>query len=158
ALAGVAAGATAQVEQRAVFTRTFPNAAPGYASSLLIEDDGNLTLVGAFATSDTGPQAISLSPDGRWLAVAPGTSTNISENLDVFEVMPDGTLEYVSTTDVPDSPLTIAWVRPDRLAVTQTSFGGSNSVGMYAWDGLTLVEIDREDAGGFSSEIAVHPH
>src|SRR5690606_15857449 len=64
----------------------------------------------------------------------------------------------VSTTDVPDSPLTIAWVRPDRLAVTQTSFGGSNSVGMYAWDGLTLVEIDREDAGGFSSEIAVHPH
>lgn len=150
----------AQSTEPAVYVVTYPNAAQGKLSSLTINPDGTLNLVGVYDTSDTGPQAISLSPGGRYVALTHGTANNLTEKLDIFAVNADATMTFVLTKLVPDSPLDLVWINDHLLAVAQTDFGGSNSVGIYTFDPVapSLTEIARHDAGRFCSNLAMHPH
>lgn len=150
--------ACGQSAQPAVFITTYPNATQGKITSFTMAPDGMLTLVGVYDTSDTGPQTISITPDGRYLAMAHGTVNNQVEKLDVFAINPDASLVHVLTELVPNSPLDVAWLRDDLLAVVQTDF--PSTLGLYAFDdaGGTLAEIDREDAGSFCSNAIGHPH
>ncbi|NOG53912.1 MAG: hypothetical protein HND57_06220 [Planctomycetes bacterium] len=154
----MASSAAGQSTEPAVFITTYPNATQGKITSFTMADDGMLTLVGVYDTSDTGAQTISLAPDGRHLAMAHGTANGQVEQLDIFAINSDATLSFVLTELVPDSPLDVAWLRSDLLAVVQTDF--PSTVGIYAFDEVnaTLIEIDREDSGSFSSNVISHPH
>lgn len=155
------AGATlAQSTLPAVYIVTYPNGAQGKLSSMTINPDGTLNLVGVYDTSDTGPQAISLAPGGRYVALSHGTANNVTEKVDIFAVNADATMTFVLTKLVPDSPLDLVWVNDHLLAVAQTNVSGSNSVGMYEFDtgAPSLTEIARHDAGRFCSDLVMHPH
>lgn len=156
----IGGAALAQSTQPAVFIVTYPNAAQGKLSSMTLNPDGTLDLVAVYDTSDTGPQAVSLSPDGKYVALTHGTANNIEEKLDIFAVNADATLTFVLTHAVPDSPLDLAWINDHLLAVAQTDFGGANSVGIYEFNAGSpaLTEIARHSTGSFCSSLAVHPH
>jgi 6-phosphogluconolactonase (cycloisomerase 2 family) len=124
-------------------------------TSFTVNPDGSLTRVAAFASGD-GPQTISLSPDGRFLAVANGTASITTEELRVFQVNSDATLTPRLTTAVPDSPLDIQWVSNSHLAVTQT---GVSNVRTYTYNdaGPSFVQTDIEGTGSFNSRLHYSP-
>lgn len=148
----------AQSTEPALFISTYPNATQGKITSFTIGVDGTLNMVGVYNTSDTGPQTIDISPDGRFLAVAHGTANSIEEHLDIFAVNPDATLTMVLTELVPNSPLDVVWLRDDLLAVTETVF--PSTLGIYYFDDsvYTLTEIDRKESGSFNTNIICNPH
>ncbi|MCS7033050.1 MAG: lactonase family protein [Phycisphaerae bacterium] len=118
-----------------------------------INPNGTLTGIGTFAAGD-GPQTISLSPDGRFLAVGHGTASVTTEELRIYEVNPDGTLTQRLLTLVPDSPLDVLWVNNNALAVTKT--GAPAHVQMFHWNPAvgTLTSIGTYSTGGFNSSLA----
>ena len=95
--------ALAQSIQPAVFVI---NNVTHNVTSFTVAPTGQLNTVNSFPTGNN-PQATSLSPDGRLLAVAHGTQSTTVEELRVYQVNPDATLTQVGQTFVNDSPL---WV------------------------------------------------
>lgn len=124
-------------------------------TSFTVNPDGTLNRVNVFPSGD-GPQAISLSPDGRFLAVGHGTMSTTTEELAIFRVNADATLTHRLTTLVPDSPLDVQWLANDVLAVTQTSIFVGNNVQTFRYDdGLAnLSPIDIATTGSFNSRLA----
>jgi 6-phosphogluconolactonase (cycloisomerase 2 family) len=124
-------------------------------SSFTVNPNGSLSFVGAFPSGD-GPQTVSLSPDGRWLAVANGTASTTVEELRIFEVNPNATLTQRLLTTVNDSPLDVQWLDKSTLAVAQTSLTAGNLVRTFNWNsaGPTFSLIDTESTGNFTSRLA----
>lgn len=120
--------------------------------SFRLNADGTLTGIGTFSTGD-GPQSISLSPDGRFIAVAHGTISSTTEELRIFEVNGDGTLTPRLTTLVPDSPLDTLWVNSTKLAVTKT--GAPAHVRMLDWNAAanSLTSVGTYSTGAFNSSL-----
>lgn len=123
-------------------------------TSLTINADGSLALVGTF-TAGEGPQSISLSPNGQFLAVGHGTISSTTEELRIFEVNGDATLTPRLTDLVPDSPLDVQWLNDTVLAVVETDFSASN-VRTFDFDDISnaLTQIDIQQTGGFTSRVA----
>jgi len=119
------------------------------------------TVIEARASSGGGTNAsqAAITSDGRFLAVSHATAQTDFEQLTILRVNPDGTTTIARTFQTPDSPLGIAWVNDTRLAVTITKTSGTNYVILYAFDpvNVTLTEVDREAAGAFCYDLAVHP-
>lgn len=152
---GAAGVAGAQPIGRAVFVgHYYPQAT---VASFRVNADGTLTHAGSVPSVEW-TQAIALSPDGRWLAAAAGTSATSFEPLRIYRVNSDASLEPFFDTTVPDSPLEMAWLAPDILAVLETDQVTSR-IGIYRWfpDGPSLVQMDRQVSGGFNAHIAYHP-
>src|SRR5688500_4109445 len=124
-------------------------------TSFTVNPDGSLTRVAAFPSGD-GPQTVSLSPDGRFLAVANGTISTTFEELRIFEVNPDATLTQRLATVVPDSPLDVQWTGNAHLAVTQT---GVANVRMFEYNAAanTFNQTDIEPTGTFNSRLHYAP-
>ncbi len=124
-------------------------------TSFTVNPNGSLTRVNVFPSGD-GPQTLSLSPDGRFLAVANGTISSTVEELRIFQVNPDATLTLRLTTTVPDSPLDVQWVNNAHLAVTQT---GVANVRTFEYDptGNTFTQRDIEPTGTFNSRLHYAP-
>ncbi|MEC9372728.1 MAG: beta-propeller fold lactonase family protein [Planctomycetota bacterium] len=128
-------------------------------ATYIIEDDGTLTFV-ANANSSDGPQSISLSPSGEFLAVGHGTTSDTTEALNIFRVNSDSTLTLAFAGMTPDSPLDLKWLSDRALAVTRTSISSSqNQVIVYEWDDTapSLTQIDLESTPGFTAHLAVNP-
>lgn len=123
-------------------------------TSFLVQPDGTLSRVGVFPSGD-GPQTLSLTPDGRYLAVANGTASTTVEELRIFQVNADATLTPRLTTTVPDSPLDIQWLNDTVLAVTDTSVSGNNFVLTYQYDdvGNQLTSVGSEFSGSFTTQL-----
>jgi 6-phosphogluconolactonase (cycloisomerase 2 family) len=102
--------------------------------------------------------AISLTPDGMYLATTHATALTI-ERITLFQVNADGSLEQVGTAVTPDSPLAAVWVSNDLLAVTQTSSSVANNVILYRLNRATntLTQVDAQPSGSFTGYLAVHP-
>lgn len=151
-VASFASVSLAQSIQPAVFVT---NNVGDSVTSFTVNPNGSLTRVAAFPSGD-GPQTVSLSPDGRFLAVANGTSSITVEELRIFEVNPDATLTQRLLTTVPDSPLDVQWVSNAHLAVTQT---GVANVRTFAWDpiGTSFTQTDIEGTGTFNSRLHWSP-
>ena len=116
-----------------------------------------LQRVGVFATGD-GPQAISLSDDGRFLAVGHGTVSATTEQLRIFEVNSDASLAPLFTGLVPDSPLDVQWLSQDTLAVTETDFSDSLvRVYKYEEQANLLTEIDSESREALTRDSTYRP-
>ncbi|HWL92637.1 MAG TPA: dockerin type I domain-containing protein [Phycisphaerae bacterium] len=130
-------------------------------SSFTIDVSGNVTYVGNYFTNDN-PQAIAVSPNGRFLAVTHGTASSTFEDLLVFRVEPDASLTMWAVFSTPNSPLDVEWISNDVVAATETRDGGVNRIHAYR-----LVEnnpvatrlslIDSEETGVFTAYIARHP-
>jgi hypothetical protein len=167
-LAAVSGLAHAQASDPHVFIANEGNL-EGSVTSMRVEPDGTLTFVDRVVTGSRpttsqpcpgcNPYAITLSPNGRWLA-STHASGNADENIIVYEVATDGTISVARTILLPQAGLDINWVRDDLLAVCITNFGGQNEIRLYEWNpGTTLLSLrDAIPAGGFLTSIAVHPN
>lgn len=142
----------AQSVQPAVFVT---NNVGDSVTSFIVNPNGSLTRVAAFPSGD-GPQTTSLSPDGKWLAVANGTSSTTVEELRIFQVNSDATLTPKLLTTVPDSPLDVQWMSNTGLAVTHTALSGTNEVRTFAYNGVanTLSPVDTKPTGSFNTRLA----
>jgi WD40 repeat protein len=112
--------------------------------------------------SDPGVNAYALSirPDGSLLAISHATASTTLEQISIVRVHADARLSLVAELSTPDSPLDLAWLRNDVLAITRTRTSGVNQVIVYRYDESTpgtpaLIEIDREEAGAFTSKLVV---
>ena len=150
-LLGWTASAGAQSATSAAFVTNYGGDS---VSSFIVGDDGSLTLADTVSVGDA-PQTISITPDGRFLAVAHGTANAVSEELRILEVNSDATLTERSVHLVPDSPLDLTWLSNDVLAVTETDFSVSR-VRTFRYDASVsfLSVIDEAVSGGFNSRLA----
>lgn len=155
--------AAAQPTQPALFVAHYIATNPQFdnyasVSSFTINPSGTLNFVSTVYTNDW-PQTISISPDGKFLAVGHGTSSSTFEDVLVFEVKPDASLEMYAVTLTPDSPLDVCWVKDRILAVTETRSSGTNRVHTYFLDEVIkrLVLVDSEETGSFNSYLVAHP-
>lgn len=121
-----------------------------------IGDDGSAVLV-ENEPSGEWTQSVAVSPDGRFLASANGTSAT-TEELRIYRINADASLTPVFQGTTPDSPLDMAWVSNTVLAVTRTQQGGS-FIRTYRWDeqAPSLVLADQEPSGYFNSAVVKHP-
>lgn len=167
----IAPHAPAQSSAPAIFVANNGNL-EGSVSALLVAPDGSLSfkqkvVTGSVPSSQQfhpglNAYSISISPDGRFLAVGHATASQTLEQVTILEIFDDASLAIRKTFTTPDSPLDVEWIRDGVLAVTRTSFGGTNNVLAYGFDptgpdGGTVTLIDSEVTGAFSSWIAVHP-
>jgi 6-phosphogluconolactonase (cycloisomerase 2 family) len=141
----------------------------GSVSSFIVNPDGTTQFVMKYVTGSrpntqeyhpgTNAYAISLTPSGDHVATSHATSSETVEQITVLAVAADATLSLVGTFATPDSPLDLQWIRDDVLAVTRTSLSVTNQVIVYRFDpGVpSLVEIDRENTGLFSTALVLHP-
>lgn len=161
---GMAANGFAQSSTRAVFVaHYFPvnSVSPVGATiaAFRINADDSATLV-ENEPSGEWTQSLALSPNGKWLASANGTSSTTTEELRVYRVESDASLTSVLNTTTPDSPLDMVWVSDTVLAVTRTKTSGGCSVITYRWDSVanTLTLADTKPSGAFNSALVMHPN
>src|SRR3954453_6599079 len=123
-------------------------------SSFTVNPNGSLNFVAATPSGD-GPQTVSLSPNGRWLAVANGTASTTVEELRVFEVNSDATLTPRVTTTVPDSPLDVQWLSNSTVAVTHTALSGTNEVRTFNFNAgaNSVTQVDAKPTGSFNTRL-----
>ncbi|MDX2131872.1 MAG: beta-propeller fold lactonase family protein [Planctomycetota bacterium] len=159
------AGALAQSTSPAVFVANNGNLR-GSVTSLRINADGTLAMVQDLVTAEvpsgqsnpgTNAYAISISPDGRFLAVSHATAATITERITLIRVNPDATLTLTANATTPDSPLDVEWLTDRYLVATRTRSSGANEVILYRFDetAVTLTEVDRAGAGSFASRLAI---
>ncbi|UCD75694.1 MAG: beta-propeller fold lactonase family protein [Phycisphaerales bacterium] len=157
-LAGLAAAgpAVAQSDSSAVFVVANVS---DEVTAFTANEDGTLDFVGNFPAGE-GPMAITITPNGRYLAVTHGTGNSIEEQLLIYRVESDASLTQVYDTMVPDSPMAAVWLNNDTLAVTETDVGGANFVHVYRWDpdGVSLTLLDSESTGSFNTHLILHPN
>jgi 6-phosphogluconolactonase (cycloisomerase 2 family) len=166
-LAALAVPALAQSSDPMIFVANNGNL-EGSVSAMRVNADGTLTLVDrlvtgsrtstALACAGCNSYAISLSPNGRYLATVHAAG-QFPENYIVYEVDPDGTLSQVADDTLPQAGLAVDWIRDDLLAASITNFGGVNELLLYKWNPSagTFLVVDTQPAGGFFTSIAVHP-
>jgi 6-phosphogluconolactonase (cycloisomerase 2 family) len=166
-LTAAAGLAHAQSAAPAVFVANNGNL-EGSVSSLRVNPDGTLTLIDRVITgtrtSTSQPCAgcnsfaIDATPSGAFLATT-HASGNTSEEINVYAVAPDGTLNVAETILLPQAGLDIAWVRDDLLAVCVTDLSTPNQIRLYTWDAgaSTLTLADTVAAGSFLTSVDVHP-
>jgi len=130
-------------------------------TSFTVNPNGTVNHVGNFPTNDN-PQAISVTPNGRFLAVSHGTASSTTEDLIVFKINPDASLTMWAVILTPDSPLDVEWVTDDVLVACETRSSGQNFVHAYRLvennpihSRLTL--IDTEPTGAFTAYLQRHP-
>lgn len=167
-LPAAATNALAQCQQRAVFVANNGNL-EGSVSAFTFEAGGAPHFVMKYVIGsrpngqqyDPGTNAygISLTPDGRFLAVSHTTSSTTVEQITILAVGPDATLTLEAKFTTDDSPLDVQWLGNDTLAVTRTRVSGTNQVIGYRFEPETpsLIEIDREDSGAFNTALVKHP-
>ncbi len=171
-LAGLASPTLAQAIRRSVFVANDGNL-EGSVSSFVVESDNSLTLVDRLITGSTpstqnpvpgtNAHAISLTADGRYLAIGHTTALAV-EQLTILAVDSGGFLSLVGEFDTPDTPLTVRWIASRLLAVSRTSSSGVNEIQVYEFNpGLdgrgapSLNLVDSAVSGAFISSISTHP-
>lgn len=162
------AAAHGQAAFRAAFVANNGNL-EGSVTSYRIHDDGTPEVVDRLITGwtpssqtfhpGTNAYSMSLSPNGRFLAVGHATSSQTVEQLTLIEVAPDGTLSVFATYLVPDSPLGMSWITDEYLAVLRTNLSATNHVRVYRFDPAIpqFGFVQERATGAFSTSIVVSP-
>ncbi len=170
-VAGVVACVAAAAGQslvRAAFVANNGNL-EGSVTSFVFAPDGAPLFVDRFITGsrpniqtpEPGANAysISITPNGRYLAVGHAASDDPFQQITILEVAPDATQSLVGEFMTPDTPLDVQWLSDAYLAVTRAEVGGQNQVIVYAFDpaAATLTEVDRGNTGSFTTTLALTP-
>ena len=162
------APAAAQSLVRAAFVANNGNL-EGSVSSFVFSPAGAPVFVDKFVTGtrpniqtpEPGANAysISITPNGRYLAIGHAASDDPFQQITILEVASDATLSLVGEFMTPDTPLDVLWLSDTYLAVTRSDVGGQNQVIVYAFDAgtATLTETDRADTGSFTTTLAATP-
>lgn len=101
---------------------------------------------------------ISITPDGKYLAIGHAETNEPLEQITIVEVHPDATMTIAGRFLVPGTPIDVQWVGERRLAATRTD-GNPDYVVIYDFDpaGPTLREVSVTQAGATSFYLAKHP-
>jgi len=164
ACCALSAGAFAQSSAPAVFVSNNGNL-EGSVTSFRLESNHTLTFLDRNITgtrqniNDPCPGCnaydLSLTPDGRFLAVAHAAGD--IDSITIHAVQPDGTINPAGAFVMP-TPIDCAWISNDLLAVIQSDFSPDRVVVFrYDDEAAQLTQIDQENAGSGSSYLAVHP-
>jgi 6-phosphogluconolactonase (cycloisomerase 2 family) len=168
ALALAAATASAQLAERAVFVANNGNL-EGSVSVMTFNAAGNPVFRSKFVTGSrpntsvfvpgTNAYGISLTPDGRFVAVSHTTSSTTMEQITILRVNADATLSPAGIFQTLDSPLELVWLSNTTLAVTRTNTSLQDLVIVYRYDreAATLTEIDQEEVGLFTAYLSLSP-
>lgn len=165
ALAALAGSASAQATNPTLFVSNDGNL-EGSVTSFAVEPDGSLTFISRIVTGarptlsapcpGCNTYRITLSPNGRYLASVHAAG-DAGEDVIVYEVAPDGSLSVLDRQTASEQGLDIQWINDDLLAVATTNFG-NNLLRLYSWDGLDLSLADADPAGGFFTDMNLHPN
>ncbi len=140
----------------------------GSVTAFAVNDDGTLTFINRVITGTRpstsypcpgcNPYELSLTPDGRYLASGHPVGYTSNEQITIFEVAPDGSIAQLAAFQVPGTPMDVAWLTNELLAVTRTD-PLPNEIVLYRWNplDLSLTERDTQPVGNFSTYLAVHP-
>lgn len=157
-----------QADARAVFIANNGNL-EGSVTAMRVADDGTLVFVDRVITgtrpssSDPCPGCnayeIALSPNGRHLATGHAASNDPTQQLTLFEVLPDGSITQTGAFLVPSTPMDLLWLSDGYLAVIRTATS-PDQVAVYRFDpvGPVLTEVEAENIGTFCSYLALHPN
>lgn len=122
-------------------------------------------VIGSRASADpairqTNAYDIAVSPSGRYVVNTHATSFSDFEQITIWSTNPDGTLTMEGSALTPDSPLGIAWITDDLIAVTRTqTTSANNEILTYRFvPPATLTLADRKPAGGFAAYVTAHPN
>ena len=162
-----APSAWGQAADRAIFVANNGNL-EGSVTAFAVNADGTLALVNRVITgtrptmSDPcpgcNPYEISITPNGQYLVTGHASTNDPYEQLSFFEVAGDGSIAEIAAFSVPGTPMDVAWITDELVAVTRTD-PSPNKVVIYQFDPAvpSLTEIDLENVGTFSTYLAVHP-
>ncbi len=173
ALASVAVGigafggaALGQAEDAAIFVTNNGNL-EGSVTSFSVNPDGTPTLVQFLVLSEDGndpgnnANAVSLSPNGRWLAIAHAAGgTSPVRQLTMLEVNGDATLSLVGEFSSPATALDIEWVDDTYLAVLESSLDVTNKVLVYEFvpgPPASFTLVGQQATSDFTTGLAKHP-
>lgn len=156
-----AAPVAAQSNQPAIFIANNGNNT-GSVTSMLINADGSLDFVSEFITGvdpepDTNPQAISISPGGRWLVTGHGTINGLEEQLTIIEVNSDATMSLKGEFITNNSPLGVQWLDDTHLVATATTPSSRILAYVFDPDANSLTLVDTELTGSFTTAVAYDP-
>jgi len=132
----------------------------GTVTALQVNGDGTLTELSSAFTNDL-PYELALSPNGRWLAVG-HASALLDEDLIIYRVNADATLEMWAVETVRSSPFEIVWRDNETLIMLETE-NGDSGVATYHFDPNAplisrIEQIDAIGTGIFSSHLVLHPN
>jgi|GEM_PF-2042984 len=132
----------------------------GTVTALGINPDGTLSVQSSAFTNDL-PYELALSPNGRWLAVG-HASALIDEDLIIYRVNADATLEMWAVETVRSSPFEILWRDNETLIVLETQDGSSGVATYRFFPDAPIIErleqIDARGSGFFSAHMELHPN
>ncbi len=154
-----------QAEQTTVFVSNNGNLRGG-VTSFFIDSDGSLIHPQYLETgqrdslSDPCPgcnaYSMAISPNGKYLVMGHPSSDIHPRHISIIRVHADASLELVGLWPVVGSPLDVAWLSNEHIAVTVPS-GVNNGFRVHQFDedANTLVQIDIEITNGFTGYFAV---
>ena len=156
--------ATAQSSAPAVFVSNNGNL-EGSVTAFRLNTDGTLTFVNRVITGSRAAIAdacpgcnayeISLSPDGRHLAVAHAAGD--FDSVTIHRVNADASISLLGAFPMP-TPIDVVWLSNNLLAVAQPDFS-PDRITLYRFNGAvnTLTQTDSINAGTGTSYLAAHP-
>jgi len=132
----------------------------GTVTALGVNPDGTLSELSSAFTNDL-PYELALSPNGRWLAVG-HASALLDEDLIIYRVNADATLEMWAVETVRSSPFEIVWRDNETLIMLETE-NGDSGVATYRFDPNAplisrIEQIDARESGIFSAHLVLHPN
>lgn len=165
-LAGVVIGgacpmAAGQATTRALWVANNGNI-DGSVTCYQVNPDDTLTFVEREITN-TNQLAIGVSPHGRYLATGRAGGEEVSDELRIFRVNADASLDLLHVELLPKTPFSLEWVDPDVVAVTETNLdAGRYNIRTYRFDegaslrggGPSVTLIDTGVVGGFNTATA----
>jgi 6-phosphogluconolactonase (cycloisomerase 2 family) len=156
-----------QATDRAIFVANNGNL-EGSVTAFAVHADGTLAQVNRVITGSRpdmsvpcpgcNPYEISITPNGHYLVTGHASTNDPYEQLSFFEVAGDGSITEIAFFSVLGTPMDVAWITDELLAVTRTD-ASPNQVVIYHFDPEipALTEIDVDNVGTFSTYLAVHP-
>mgnify|MGYP000355141351 CR=1 FL=1 len=158
-------GAYGQPSTRALFVANNGNL-EGSVTAFVVNPDGTLTFVNRIITGTRpntqvpcpgcNPYEIAISPGGRYLATGHASSNDPIEQISIFTVAPDASIQQVGAFLVPGTPMDLEWITDSLLIATRTD---TYEVALFEFTPTppTLTEVFVTQVGTFSTYLAVHP-
>ncbi len=159
--------AWSQSSERGLFVANNGNL-EGSVTAFRVNADGTLALLNRIVTGTRptindpcpgcNPYEISISPNGRYLATGHAASNDPIQQISVFEIASDGTIDQIGAFQVGGTPMDLVWPSDELLAALRTN-PSPDQVVVYRFDpmGPSLSEIEFESVGTFCSYLAIHP-
>jgi 6-phosphogluconolactonase (cycloisomerase 2 family) len=156
-----------QAQTPAVFVANNGNL-EGSVTAFRLNPDGTLEFVNRIVTGSRpntqvpcpgcNAYEIAISPSGSYLATGHASSNDPQQQISIFEVAPDASINQIGAFMVPRTPMDVVWISDELLATVRTDTNPCR-VTVYRLNPQipSLTEVASEPGGGFSTYLAIHP-